>query len=171
MPDKSTVLTRRAMLGAATAASALLTTGKTPFAAAAPTPAKQLGLKSMTAGAQPISAGERATRLARLQELMHQQKVAALLVEAGSTLDYFTGVNWWLSERVTAAVIPASGKIVIVTPFFERPSIEEMLQVPAEVRSWQEDESPVRTHCRDPQRWRHARGRSRRGCEHTFLRV
>ena len=34
---------------------------------------------------------------------MHQQKVAALLVEAGSTLDYFTGVDWWLSERVTAA--------------------------------------------------------------------
>jgi Xaa-Pro dipeptidase len=142
MSDKSTVLTRRALLGSAAAASALLTTGKTPLAAAASPPAKQAGLKSMTTGAQPISAAERATRLAKLQELMHQQKVAALLVEAGSTLDYFTGVNWWLSERVTAAVIPASGKIVIVTPFFERPSIEEMLQVPAEVRSWQESESP-----------------------------
>ena len=95
MSDKSTVLTRRAMLGSAAAASALLTTGKTPLAAAAPAPApaKQPGLKSMTGGAQPISAGERATRLARLQELMHQQKVAALLVEAGSALDYFTGVN------------------------------------------------------------------------------
>jgi Xaa-Pro dipeptidase len=144
MSDKSTVLTRRALLGSAAAASALLATGKPPLAAAAPGPAptKPLGLKSMTAGAQPISAGERATRLARLQELMHQQNVAALLVEAGTTLEYFTGVNWRLSERVTAAVIPASGKIVIVTPFFERPSIEEMLQVPAEVRSWQEDENP-----------------------------
>jgi Xaa-Pro dipeptidase len=141
MSDQSSALTRRALLGSAAAASALLTTGKTPLAAA-PAAAKPLGLKSMTTGAQPISAGERATRLARLQELMQQQKVAALLVEAGSTLDYFTGVNWWLSERVTAAVIPANGKIVIVTPFFERPSIEEMLQVPAEVRSWQEDESP-----------------------------
>ena len=146
MPDESTVLTRRSLLGSAAAASALLATGKIPLAAAAAVPAvppaKQPVLKSMTAGVQPISAAERATRLAKLQELMHQQKVAALLVEAGSTLDYFTGVNWRLSERVTAAVIPASGKIVIVTPFFERPSIEEMLKVPAEVRSWQESESP-----------------------------
>jgi Xaa-Pro dipeptidase len=146
MPDESTVLTRRSLLGSAAAASALLATGKIPLAAAAAVPAvppaKQPVLKSMTAGAQPISAAERATRLAKLQELMHQQKVAALLVEAGSTLEYFTGVNWRLSERVTAAVIPASGKIVIVTPFFERPSIEEMLQVPAEVRSWQESDSP-----------------------------
>src|SRR3984957_20637122 len=110
MSDKSTVLTRRAVLGSAAAASALLTTGKIPLAAAAPAPAKPLGLKSMTAGAQPISAGERATRLARLQELMHQQKVAALLVEAGSTLEYFTGVNWRLSERVTAAAFPPGGK-------------------------------------------------------------
>jgi Xaa-Pro dipeptidase len=144
MSDKSTVLTRRAILGSAAAASALLAAGKTPLAATAPPPApkKQLGLKPMTTGAQPISAAERATRLAKLQDLMHQQKVAALLVEAGTTLDYFTGVNWHLSERVTAAVIPASGKIVIVTPFFEQPTIEEMLQVPAEVRPWQEDESP-----------------------------
>ena len=110
--------------------------------AAGRAPKKQPGLKPMTTGAQPISAAERATRLAKLQDLMHQQKVAALLVEAGTTLDYFTGVNWHLSERVTAAVIPASGKIVIVTPFFERPTIEEMLQVPAEVRPWQESESP-----------------------------
>ena len=143
MTNKTTVLTRRALLGSVAATSALLTAGKNPLAAAAPTPAKLAGLKSMTTGAQPISAGERATRLAKLQDLMHQQGVAALLLEAGSTLDYFTGVNWRLSERVTAAVIPVSGKIVIVTPFFERPSIEEMLLVPAEVRSWQEDENPI----------------------------
>ena len=144
MSDQSTVLTRRAILGSAAAASALLTAGKTPLAATAPpsAPKKQPSLKPMTTGAQPISAAERATRLAKLQDLMHQQKVAALLVEAGTTLDYFTGVNWHLSERVTAAVIPASGKIVIVTPFFEQPTIEEMLQVPAEVRPWQESESP-----------------------------
>jgi Xaa-Pro dipeptidase len=140
MSDKSTLLTRRVLLGSAAAASALLATGNPPLAAAAPI--NQSGLKSMTTAAQPISAAERATRLAKLQDLMHQQKVAALLVEAGTTLEYFTGVNWRLSERVTAAVIPVSGKIVIVTPFFERPSIEEMLQVPADVRPWQEDESP-----------------------------
>jgi len=99
-------------------------------------------LKSMTTGAQPISAAERIARINKLQGLMQQQKVAALLVESGSTLDYFTGVQWHLSERVTAAVIPATGPTVIVTPFFEQPSIHEMLQVPAEIRTWQEDQSP-----------------------------
>lgn len=99
-------------------------------------------LKSMTSGAQPIAAAERIARINKLQGLMQQQKVAALLVESGSTLDYFTGVRWHLSERVTAAVIPASGSTIIVTPFFEQPSIHEMLQVPAEIRTWQEDQNP-----------------------------
>ena len=62
MSDKSTVLTRRAVFGSAAAASVLLTTGKTPLAAAAPDPAKPLGLKSMTTGAQPISVGEQIGR-------------------------------------------------------------------------------------------------------------
>lgn len=73
---------------------------------------------------------------------MQQQKIAALLIEPGSTLEYFTGVKWRLSERVTAAVIPATGKTFVVTPFFEQPSIQEMLQVPAEIRTWQEDQNP-----------------------------
>ena len=96
----------------------------------------------MTATAQPISPQERATRIAKVQGLMQEKKIAALLVESGSTLDYFTGVRWQQTERVTAAIIPASGQTVVVTPFFERPSIQEMLQVPAEIRTWQEDENP-----------------------------
>jgi len=132
-----TLLTRRAMLGAG--ATLIATTRSRAADQSPPAPS---GLKSMTSGAQPISAAERSDRLAKLQDSMQQQKVAALLIESGSTLDYFTGVKWWLSERVTAAVIPATGKTVVVTPFFERPSIQEMLQVPAEIRTWQEDGSP-----------------------------
>jgi len=73
---------------------------------------------------------------------MQEKKTAALLVEAGTTLEYFTGIHWWTSERVTAAIIPAKGQVIVVTPFFESPSIHEMLQVPGEIRPWQEDESP-----------------------------
>ena len=134
-------LTRRALLGSSTSLMALAVARKAFSGETSPPPAVS-GLKSMTADAKPISAAERSARLAKLQDLMSRSNVAALLVEAGSTLDYFTGVNWWLSERVTAAVIPAAGKVSVVTPFFERPSIEEMLQVPAEVHAWQEDESP-----------------------------
>jgi Xaa-Pro dipeptidase len=96
----------------------------------------------LAGNAQPITAQERQARLAKVQGLMQQQKIAALLVEAGSTLEYFTGIHWWTSERVTAAIIPAKGQVIVVTPFFESPSIHEMLQVPGEIRPWQEDENP-----------------------------
>jgi Xaa-Pro dipeptidase len=41
-------------------------------------------------------------------------------------------------------VIPAEGDPIIVTPFFERPSVAESLGVPAEIRVWQEDEEPLK---------------------------
>ena len=99
-------------------------------------------LTSLTADAQAISAQEHKARLAKVQALMQQRNTGALLVEAGSTMEYFTGVRWWRSERTTAAVIPASGRVIIITPFFESPSVEETLQVGGDVRTWQEDESP-----------------------------
>lgn len=68
--------------------------------------------------------------------------IGALLVEPGASLDYFTGVQWWRSERLTAAIVPASGSPIIVTPFFERPSVAESLKVAADVRVWQEHEDP-----------------------------
>src|SRR5258705_7403773 len=70
--------------------------------------------------------------------------IGALLVESGPSLDYYTGVQWWRSERLTGVIIPAEGDPIIVTPFFERPSIAEMLQVPAEIRTWNEDEEPLK---------------------------
>lgn len=101
------------------------------------------GLKPMTGDAVPIGRDERMRRLAQAQDLMRRHGLSAVLVEAGSSLDYFTGVRWWRSERLTAAVIPVTGEPLVVTPFFERPSVEETLGVPAEVRVWQEDESPA----------------------------
>src|SRR6185437_7269492 len=70
------------------------------------------------------------------------QRIAAFLVESGSSLEYFTGVRWHRSERVTAAIIPAEGRTVVVTPFFEQPSVRETLQIESEVRPWNEDENP-----------------------------
>ncbi|MDE0878911.1 MAG: Xaa-Pro peptidase family protein [Sphingomonas bacterium] len=99
-------------------------------------------LSDMTGGAAPIGPAERADRLRRAQALMKANGIGAILVESGSSLIYFTGVRWSRSERLTAAVIPVEGVPCIVTPFFEEPSIRESLGVPAEVRVWQEDESP-----------------------------
>ena len=98
----------------------------------------------MTAGAQPISAAERAARVAKVQALMRERGIAALLVEPGASLIYFTGLRWARSERLTAAVIPARGDLMIVTPAFEEPSVRERLLAPLEVRTWQEDVDPFR---------------------------
>ena len=98
--------------------------------------------RPMTAGAKPITPEERRGRIARLQKLMVDQGVGALICEPGSSLDYFTGIQWWRSERTTAAVIPARGAIVIVTPAFEEPSVRETLAVGDDVRPWNEHESP-----------------------------
>ncbi|MEO8176977.1 MAG: Xaa-Pro peptidase family protein [Sphingomicrobium sp.] len=92
----------------------------------------------------PIGAPERLQRLARAKALMKQHGIGSVIVESGPSLDYFTGIQWWRSERLTAVVIPAEGDPIIVTPFFERPSIAEMLEVPAEIRTWNEDEDPLK---------------------------
>jgi Xaa-Pro dipeptidase len=129
---------RRAFLTAAAAAGAA--SALTPVGARAVTGPP--GLRPMTAGATPISADERRARVAKLQRLMVEQGVGALIVESGPSLDYFTGVQWWRSERTTAAVIPARGDLVIVTPAFEEPSVRETLAVAGDVRPWNEHESP-----------------------------
>ena len=101
------------------------------------------GLTSLTANARPITPAERTARIARAQTLMAAANIDAILIEPGSSIDYFTGIQWWRSERLTAALIPANGQPIIVTPFFEAPSVRQSLAIPADVRVWQEDESPT----------------------------
>lgn len=91
----------------------------------------------------PISGAERLQRIAKAQSLMQAHGIGSLLIESGPSLDYFTGVQWWRSERFTGTVIPASGDPIIVTPFFEKPSVAESLMVPAEIRTWDEHVEPM----------------------------
>ena len=127
---------RRSLLAGATAAVSL-------SGLAGRAVAKIAELKPMTLP-PPISRDERLARLGKARALMQKAGIGAVLVESGPSLDYFTGIQWWRSERLTGAVIPAQGDPIIVTPFFEGPSIREMLDVPAEVRTWQEDEEPLK---------------------------
>ncbi|WP_421837341.1 M24 family metallopeptidase [Novosphingobium sp.] len=124
---------RRGVLAGAGGAAAL---AMVPMGARAAAPAR------LADAAVPITPAERMARIAKVQGLMAEQKVAALLVESGSSLTYFTGIRWSRSERITAAVIPAKGQPIIVTPFFEAPSVRETLAVPADLRTWHEDASP-----------------------------
>src|SRR3954463_14508035 len=135
MPD----LSRRGFaLGAAALAGTDLLRPKAALALADPE------LRPMTGDAAPITRAERLARVAKAQALMRRNRIGAIVIEPGSSLDYFTGVQWHRSERLTAAVLPARGEAVIVTPFFEEPSVRETLSIPADVRPWQEDEDPLR---------------------------
>ncbi len=118
------------------------------IAAAAMTPAV-LGMprfaRAAARGLPPaIGQTERLARLAKARRLMQHNGLGAILIEPGASLDYFTGVRWSRSERLTAALIPAVGDLVIVTPFFEQPSVAESLGIPAEIRTWNEDDEPLR---------------------------
>ncbi len=100
-------------------------------------------LPDLAAKARPIAPEERATRVAKAAALMRANAIDAVLVEAGSSLTYFTGIKWWRSERLTGAVITREGEIAVVTPFFEEPSVRETLALDAQVLTWNEDEEPL----------------------------
>lgn len=101
-----------------------------------------LGLKNIVLNANPISKSERLTRIKKAQMLMVKHNVEAIILEPGSAMDYFTGIQWWRSERLTCVIIPKEGEIGIVTPYFEEPSIREKMQFGKDVRTWHEHENP-----------------------------
>jgi Xaa-Pro dipeptidase len=132
---------RRRLLGGSAALAAAALVGRGSPAWAAVQDANDLKPVPLP---PPIAAAERVARLTNARTLMQRHGIGAVLVESGPSLDYYTGIQWWRSERLTGVVIPAVGDPIIVTPFFERPSIQEMLAVPAEIRTWQEDEDPLK---------------------------
>jgi len=103
------------------------------------------GLKSMTGDLKPVGRAEYLARIDKARTLMGKHGIGALLIEPGASMVYFTGVHWWRSERLTAAILPREGDVAIVTPHFEEPSVRESLEVPAEVRVWNENEDPLAT--------------------------
>jgi Xaa-Pro dipeptidase len=110
-------------------------------------PASIERLQSRKHEAVPITRDERRSRHERARKLMSEQGLDAILLADGTSLDYFTGVRWWGSERFFAAVIPAKGEPFYVCPAFEEGRAREQLEKgPAgktpDVRTWQEDESP-----------------------------
>ncbi|HEX9446350.1 MAG TPA: aminopeptidase P family N-terminal domain-containing protein, partial [Dongiaceae bacterium] len=92
--------------------------------------------------AAAISSAERQARLDRARHLMAALGVDALLINAGTSLNYFAGISWGASERLVAMVLPRQGKPIVICPFFERGSLEAELRLEADLRLWQEDEDP-----------------------------
>ncbi len=142
---------RRFLQNAGIAATAALACPRSAFSQS-PTEEKALPapiakLISRKAEAQPITPAEREQRLDRARELMGENKLDAILMIGGTSLVYFTGIHWWLSERLFAMVLPAKGAPFYVCPAFENDRAREQIALgmgdtKPEVRLWQEDESP-----------------------------
>ena len=90
----------------------------------------------------PIGLDERRARVARAQKLMAETGLDAIVVASGSSLDYFTGASWGLSERFFGMVLTREGDPAWVTPGFEKARALEQIQIGTDVRAWEEHESP-----------------------------
>jgi len=135
-------MNKRAFLKASGASLAALSVTSTAFASSSAATSNKDKLKNITHGVTAITAAEREVRIKKAQKLMQQMNISALIIEPGAAMDYFSGIQWWRSERLTALVIPREGKVGIVCPFFEEPSIQESLAIEGDIRVWQEHESP-----------------------------
>jgi Xaa-Pro dipeptidase len=135
------MLTRRRILQFTT----VFATGKLSPAQTTPNAIAQL--KSRRSEAHPISNEERQARIERAQRLMQENKLNAIAMIGGTSLEYFSSVRWGTSERLFVMVLPVRGEPFFVAPAFEKDrALEQIALGPAgkspHVFTWEEDESP-----------------------------
>ncbi len=101
-------------------------------------------LRPMTAGVVPIAAAERLARMEKARRLMRENGIDAIFLEGDSSMFYFTGTRWGGSERTFGLVFPARGELAWVVPAFEQARAREIIRFGADIRLWEEDESPYK---------------------------
>ena len=147
------MITRRHFLGAssAAAAGAALSPARAALASEAAPPTQALPpsiarLTSWADRAQPITTSERERRLEKAKGLMREHGLDGVFLTGGTSMVYFTNVRWGGGERLFTVVIPVRGEAYVVCPAFEEDRAREQLALGplagAEVRTWQEHESP-----------------------------
>jgi Xaa-Pro dipeptidase len=91
---------------------------------------------------RPIGKDEFLARQEQARRLMKDNEIDAIFVEGGTTLKYFTGLSWWLSERLFAMVLPQKGEPFFVSPKFEEGRAREKLG-DVKIYTWEEHEKPI----------------------------
>lgn len=102
----------------------------------------QAALQPWSQRAAPIHAEEYQQRLEQARRLMRQRGDDALLITAGSSLRYFTGIPWGATERLVALLLPLYGQPQLICPAFEQGSLGHELKISASLRLWEEHENP-----------------------------
>jgi Xaa-Pro dipeptidase len=128
--------------GPTATASAAAQTGS-----AAAEPSSIAALTSMREQAKPITADERRGRIDKARRLMAEQKIDALMLTGGTSLVYYSGIRWGLSERLFAMILPVKGDAFYVSPAFEEDRAREQIAMgplgaAADVRTWEEHDDP-----------------------------
>jgi Xaa-Pro dipeptidase len=148
----SLATTSAALLGCAGRASSGGGAGASPTAASAPPPAappaqdaatRFAALAGFCEGVATPDEREHARRCERGRALMHDAGFSALILEAGTSLYYFTGLRWRPSERPLLCVLPVRGEPVWIGPAFEEGTLRQSEAMrDADLRVWQEHEDP-----------------------------
>jgi Xaa-Pro dipeptidase len=97
-------------------------------------------VSSLKSRIKPITAEERAKRIERARELMSENKIDAIIMEGGTSLEYFSSARWGRSERLFAMVLTLKD-IFYISPKFEESRAKEQTGN-AKVYCWEENESP-----------------------------
>jgi Xaa-Pro dipeptidase len=125
---------------AAAASGAPLLAAQRGEQAAAAVPASIRALRPFPGVAVPITDDERRARIEKARKLMTDDGMGAIVLEPGTSMNYFVDVRWGTSERPFLLVIPVRGELAYVTPGFEEMRAREITKFTSDVRVWQEDE-------------------------------
>ena len=135
-----------AAVGAATGCQTATSQGEGSGQGGGALPPSIAVLTSRATEAIPISVAEREARIEKARRLMTANGMDALMLAGGTSLMYFTGIRWGLSERLFSVIIPVRGQPFLVTPAFEEDRSREQLHggplEDTEVMTWHEHESP-----------------------------
>src|SRR5512136_665078 len=123
MTDDPAPLTRRRLLQLSGCTGLLVAAGRDSEGqapAAEELPDAVRALRPMSEGVSPITTDEHRARLALAQKRLAEERLDAMVVGPGSSLAYFTGAEWSLSERFLGMVLGRTGEPTWVVPSFEK---------------------------------------------------
>jgi Xaa-Pro dipeptidase len=126
---------RRDFLNAAAAGLAGLATAQPQIV-----PEAIRNLRPMTDGVQPITLDERRARIEKARRLMHDHKIAAIFMERGSSMFYFTG-----TRQVYGLILPARGELAWIVPAAEEQSAHNASKLGGDVIAFPESDGPFRS--------------------------
>jgi Xaa-Pro dipeptidase len=83
-------------------------------------------------------------RREKARRLMAENGIGATLLTGGTSLNYFTGIDWWRSERMFGVILFPNHDPAVITPAFEEGRAREQVAPGFSVYPWHEHECPYK---------------------------